>query len=246
VATAEFYVPGDVREVRLWTDSPASGPSIGIALQHRVSKPYQLSESQYLEFERRVAGTTGAFPSVFEDSPTGENRSFALRELRNHWLPLLRLLQAHQQQFAGSVATRSVPTTVRPAGLRRTEPGSLARAEDLASQGDWLPALEIWSDLLPQLNSVERRAALRGRVGALQHLGESYLAEHELRGTFAHDADAAARHEAERLVANEANRIPAYAVEIDMIEDLRRVFYHAKRIARAVIESEAEAEHSAA
>jgi phosphate:Na+ symporter len=54
---------------------------------------------------------------------------------------------------------------------------------------------------------------------------------------------AAARHEAERLIADEAKRLPAYAVETDMIEDLRRVYDYAKRIARHVIDSEVK--HSA-
>jgi phosphate:Na+ symporter len=52
--------------------------------------------------------------------------------------------------------------------------------------------------------------------------------------------EAAANHEAERLVAPEANRLPTYALEKDMIEDLRRVYSYAKRIGRAVIEAEAE------
>ena len=51
-------------------------------------------------------------------------------------------------------------------------------------------------------------------------------------------AIAAANHEAERLVAPEANRLPTYALEKDMIEDLRRVYSYAKRIGRAVIEAE--------
>jgi phosphate:Na+ symporter len=49
-------------------------------------------------------------------------------------------------------------------------------------------------------------------------------------------ADRAAMHEARRLVANEALRLPTYAVETDMIEDLRRIFYFAKRIAHGVID----------
>jgi phosphate:Na+ symporter len=49
-------------------------------------------------------------------------------------------------------------------------------------------------------------------------------------------ADGAAAHGAERLVAHEDRRLPTYAVEMDMIEDLRRVFYFAKRMAHGVIE----------
>ena len=48
----------------------------------------------------------------------------------------------------------------------------------------------------------------------------------------------AAHHQVERLVAPEANRLPAFAIENDMMEDLRRVFYFAKRIAHGVEEAE--------
>ncbi len=44
----------------------------------------------------------------------------------------------------------------------------------------------------------------------------------------------AARHEAMRLVADEPNRLQAYAVESDIFENLKRIYYFAKRIARHV------------
>jgi len=47
-------------------------------------------------------------------------------------------------------------------------------------------------------------------------------------------ADSAAAHEAQRLVAAEPNRIPAYAIEIDIIEKLKRIYYFAKRMAKTV------------
>ena len=49
----------------------------------------------------------------------------------------------------------------------------------------------------------------------------------------------AAEHQAARLVAPERGRVLAYAVETDMIEGLRRVFYYAKRIAHRVLEGTA-------
>jgi len=47
-------------------------------------------------------------------------------------------------------------------------------------------------------------------------------------------ADSAAAHEAQRLVAEEPKRIPAYAIEIDIIEKLKRIYYFAKRMAKTV------------
>ncbi len=54
----------------------------------------------------------------------------------------------------------------------------------------------------------------------------------------------AARHEAARLVANAPNRFQAYAVESDIIENLKRIYYFAKRIARHVHGSAAQADDS--
>jgi len=50
-------------------------------------------------------------------------------------------------------------------------------------------------------------------------------------------ADSAAVHEARRLVAEEPNRIPAYTLEIDIIEKQKRIYYFAKRMAKTVLPS---------
>jgi phosphate:Na+ symporter len=47
-------------------------------------------------------------------------------------------------------------------------------------------------------------------------------------------AESAAVHQAERLVAEEPNRIPAYTIEIDIIEKLKRIYYFTKRMAKTV------------
>jgi len=48
-------------------------------------------------------------------------------------------------------------------------------------------------------------------------------------------ADSAAAHQAQRLVAEEPNRIPAYTIEIDIIEKQKRIYYLAKRMAKSVL-----------
>ena len=53
-------------------------------------------------------------------------------------------------------------------------------------------------------------------------------------------ADSAAAHQAQRLVAEEPNRIPAYTIEIDIIEKQKRIYYFAKRMAKTVVTSEQE------
>ena len=42
-------------------------------------------------------------------------------------------------------------------------------------------------------------------------------------------------HGANRLIAEESGRLTAYGIEMDMIEDLRRVFYFTRRVAKAVV-----------
>jgi phosphate:Na+ symporter len=43
----------------------------------------------------------------------------------------------------------------------------------------------------------------------------------------------AALHEAKRLVAQEPNRVAAFTVESDILENLKRIYYFCKRMARA-------------
>jgi len=45
----------------------------------------------------------------------------------------------------------------------------------------------------------------------------------------------AVRHEAQRLVVEEPNRLAAYTTEIDIIENLKRVYYFCRRMARAAV-----------
>ena len=47
-------------------------------------------------------------------------------------------------------------------------------------------------------------------------------------------ADSAALHQARRLVAAEPKRIPAYTIEMDIMEKLKRIYYFSKRMAKSV------------
>ncbi len=46
---------------------------------------------------------------------------------------------------------------------------------------------------------------------------------------------AAAHHQRQRLLVDAPNRIAAYTIETDIIENLKRIYYHAKRISRTVL-----------
>ena len=47
-------------------------------------------------------------------------------------------------------------------------------------------------------------------------------------------------HQAQRLVSEDSGKFEAYSVEVDIIEKLKRIYYHAKRLAKTVVESEEE------
>ncbi len=58
------------------------------------------------------------------------------------------------------------------------------------------------------------------------------------KGDIGRLVEAAARHQAQRLVAEEPNRLAAYTMEIEVIEKLKRIYYFAKRMAKGVMPSE--------
>ena len=47
-------------------------------------------------------------------------------------------------------------------------------------------------------------------------------------------------HQAKRLVSEDSGKFEAYSVEMDIIEKLKRIYYHAKRMAKTVVEAEEE------
>ncbi|MBF0266531.1 MAG: hypothetical protein HQL46_14800, partial [Gammaproteobacteria bacterium] len=48
-------------------------------------------------------------------------------------------------------------------------------------------------------------------------------------------ATQAAIHHAERLIADEPNRVKAYTIEVDIVEKQKRIYYFAKRMAKTVL-----------
>jgi len=50
----------------------------------------------------------------------------------------------------------------------------------------------------------------------------------------------AGMHQAKRLVSKDSGKFEAYSVEVDIIEKLKRIYYHAKRMAKTVVETEEE------
>jgi hypothetical protein len=202
VAEMELPVPPTAERIRVWADAGA-GP-VQVALQYRASRPYRLSEMEYLDLAGRVSETEShaIFQGLLHNQVTAGNDPVSARELVNDWVPLLRLLRSDRKQFESAVvrdpedrpADRPAPAA-RQAELSR-------RAREREQAGQWTAALEAWSELIHVGSAENRRAALLGRVTALEELGEQFLAERQLRALFLFEDDAETHAEARsRLTA---------------------------------------------
>ncbi|MEN8130757.1 MAG: Na/Pi cotransporter family protein [Pseudomonadota bacterium] len=78
--------------------------------------------------------------------------------------------------------------------------------------------------------------AFRSAVQAVsQNNEEAANAVISMKDEISKMSNSAAAHQAERLVAEEPNRIPAYTIEVDIIEKQKRIYYFAKRMAKSVM-----------
>lgn len=85
------------------------------------------------------------------------------------------------------------------------------------------------------------RAVIRALDSALLAVAQKNIdAAHQvvaMKKSISRLSDAATLHQARRLVAEEPNRLPAYTIEIDIFQNLKRIYYFTKRMARAVVPS---------
>lgn len=83
------------------------------------------------------------------------------------------------------------------------------------------------------------KTILRGFDLALQAVSqrsrEAAQAVVEMKGEVNQMADLASLHEARRLVADEPHRLETYTLEVDVLRDLKRIYYYSKRMARGVL-----------
>ena len=78
-------------------------------------------------------------------------------------------------------------------------------------------------------------AAISSIVENDQKAAQGVIAAKDEINRLIEDAEA---HQMERLVADEPGRLAAYAIEVDIIEKLKRIYYFAKRIAKATVPEE--------
>ncbi len=93
-------------------------------------------------------------------------------------------------------------------------------------------------EVLTDFHEVVSRAVAAAVQAVAQKNALAARAVTSMKQEISEIADSAAAHQAQRLVAEEPNRIPAYTIEIDIIEKFKRIYYFAKRMAKSVEGSE--------
>jgi phosphate:Na+ symporter len=103
---------------------------------------------------------------------------------------------------------------------------------------------ETTRDVLTKLHDVIADATSRAITAAVENDQRTAQDVIGIKADINLMMDSAATHQAMRLVVDEPGRLPAYTLEMDIIEKLKRIYYFAKRIAKAIIPEEVE-EHAA-
>ena len=93
------------------------------------------------------------------------------------------------------------------------------------------------TEILTEFHAAVRRALDVSLQAATQRSERAATAAREMKREVHALADAAHRHQAERLVADEPDRIAAYTLETDVLQNLQRIFYYTRRMARTVLRS---------
>jgi len=90
-------------------------------------------------------------------------------------------------------------------------------------------------DVLTRLHEVVTSTATLATTAVVGHDLQSAGEVIAMKPDINHLMTSATLHQAQRLVAEEPNRLAAYTVEMDIIEKLKRIYYFAKRMAKSVM-----------
>jgi len=135
---------------------------------------------------------------------------------------LLELMEAaHSLENIGDI----IETNLVTRGLRRLD------EQVLVSESTRRVIEEFHVQVVRAFDSAILAVAQKNRRAAMRVVG--------MKAEINRLAERASLHQAKRLVAAEPRRLPSYAVEMDVLENLKRVFYFSKRIARSVLGEEA-------
>jgi phosphate:Na+ symporter len=91
------------------------------------------------------------------------------------------------------------------------------------------------ADVLEEFHAVVSQALDMGLLAVTQKNEAAAVEVVSMKREVNRLADSAHLHEAKRLIAQEPNRLPAYTLEVDVLESLKRIYYFTKRMARAAL-----------
>jgi len=89
-------------------------------------------------------------------------------------------------------------------------------------------------EIIGQFHAAVHRAVRDAAEAVIDNNGEIAQRVVTLKPEINRLAEIASHHEVARLIAKEPNRLLAYQIEVDMLENLKRIYYFAKRMSRAV------------
>jgi phosphate:Na+ symporter len=93
-------------------------------------------------------------------------------------------------------------------------------------------------EVLTRLHEVVASTAALATTAVVERDPRSAGQVIHMKSDINHLMTSAALHQAQRLVAEEPNRLAAYTIEMDIIEKLKRIYYFAKRMAKTVMPAE--------
>jgi hypothetical protein len=183
----EIPISSDIKTVKIWKSDQKKCP-LTVALQQSASKPYQLSEYRYLSLIKGYDKffLKKKFLTLVKNYPESLRKN---DELTNHWIPLLRLLNAEYKLYVSSVAK---PSALSETGNKFSENALIELNKDLSREmmsKDWLNAFETVSKVANGTNGKVQIEAKLLQSDILKNLGENYLSEHILRAQFVHETN---------------------------------------------------------
>jgi hypothetical protein len=198
-AEAELLLPPGIKSISLTSNSPLTTSPVYVSLSYRTSRPYRMSESQYLHAMERY-GTPEGLKLLLKKKVPPTNSRYPEQEFIAHHQPLIRLLFSRKRIFSRGlkqhikqhIKQHTAPYPPTPYDTEDIK----KQAHECESQSQWLNALESWNRLLHTSTGETRQQALRGRLRALVNLGEPFLVEQQLKGIILFEKNTQTREEA--------------------------------------------------
>jgi hypothetical protein len=122
-------------------------------------------------------------------------------ELRNEYAPLAWSLQVSANEFAEGVVDQTLQPITGKLETADSQRTTLALAQELMENEQWLAALEQWRLIVPRLTGTERREAIQKMWQALDQVGSPLIMFQQLRAGFLFDDDELVRGMAEAWLA---------------------------------------------